>query len=67
MKEPEITINGIRLSESQAMAVRVAIDSMFIEMNNPEALGPDDHGRKMASGYQERCQEIIRLMRKHAT
>jgi hypothetical protein len=60
--EPHITINGVELTGGQAMTVRVAISTMFAEMSEPEALGNDDMGISIASGYKDRCAEILRIM-----
>ena len=61
-KEPEITINGVRLAEAQAMTVRVALTSFEHEMIQPDALGKDEHGRRMADAYAERAREVYRIM-----
>jgi hypothetical protein len=60
--EPEIIINGMRLSSAQAMAVRVAVTSYHGEMSDPVALGDDDHGRAMTKAYRERLSEVLRQM-----
>jgi len=63
MDEPQIAINGEPLTTAQAMAVRVACSSYFDEMaSNPDALGEDDHGRRMTALYAERLGEVIGLM-----
>ncbi|MFQ6550473.1 hypothetical protein AADZ90_021225 [Aestuariibius sp. 2305UL40-4] len=61
MAEPNISINGTRLTEGQAMAVRVAIASYLSEMQNPDALGDDRHGRNMAAAYKDRLSEVVNL------
>ena len=54
--EPEITINGMRLTNAQAMAVRVAVSSFDADC------GDDDHGRAMTKAYTERLNEVFRIM-----
>lgn len=49
-KEPTITVNGVLLSEGQAMTVRVALESFAIDLTE-NGLGSDEHGRKMTEGY----------------
>jgi len=42
-REPEIVVNGVRLTEAQALAVRVAVTSFRMGLTDPEhmaALGP---------------------------
>ena len=62
MTEPDITIEGVRLSFGQAMALRVAATNFMSEMGEPDALGDDEHGRSMAKGYRERLSEVLTLM-----
>jgi len=61
MKEPEITINGERLTDSQAMAVRVAITNFHAETADKHALGTDEHGMKMCTLYHLRLSEVLGL------
>ena len=62
MTEPEITINETALNSAQAMAVRVAITSYHIEMQDDDALGDDAHGRLMTKGYRDRLSEVLRII-----
>lgn len=62
MQEPSITINGKQLSEGQAMAIRVAIESFALDMDT-NGLGEDDHGEKMTQAYLSRIREIRELMK----
>lgn len=55
-KEPEITINGAKLSTAQAMVVRVAISSF-----EPDC-GDDIHGHFMTAAYRKHLTEIIKFM-----
>ena len=59
MTEPVITINGTRLSEGQAMAVRVAVTNFHMRLTNKNYqrdLGP------VAAAYMARVREIVQLM-----
>ena len=60
--EPHITINGRELTTGQAMAVRVAITGFYEEMNDPKALGDDEHGRFMVEQYRNRLSEVLHLV-----
>lgn len=64
MSEPAITINGVPLTEAQAMTVRVAIGSFAIDMQHDDALGDDKHGRNMTAAYRGRLTEVSKLMHK---
>lgn len=35
------------------MTIRVALNSLMSDMQKPNALGDDEHGKAMASGYQK--------------
>ena len=63
-KEPDITINGRKLTPGQAMTVRVALNSFLADLQNPEALGDDDHGREMTRLYVQAINEMNAIMRK---
>lgn len=54
--EPDIIINGITLTDAQAMAVRVAISAFA-----PDC-GDDEHGVAMNRLYRERLREVFRIM-----
>lgn len=57
--EPRITINGVELTDAQAMTVRVAIGNFRIELNDPDfarALGT------VGDVYKARAAEIERVM-----
>lgn len=63
--EATVTINGVTLSNGQAMAVRVAISQFFSEMSaDPMACGEDDHGIAMTRLYKENCGAVLALMAK---
>ena len=59
MSEAHIVINGITLASGQALALRVACVAYLMEMEQPDALGEDEHGRAMALGYTERLMEVL--------
>lgn len=61
-EEPTITINGVTLNNAQAMVVREAVASYHSDMQDPDALGDDPHGRRMTVLYREHMDAIIRLM-----
>ena len=61
--EPEIIINGTRLTIGQAYTLRVAVSSFATELKN-EGLGDDAHGVAMTAGYLARLNEIFKLMLK---
>jgi hypothetical protein len=59
--EPTITVNGVRLSEGQAMAMRVSLMS-FASYLQENGLGDDEVGKGICAGYLARANEIFRLM-----
>ena len=62
MREANIRINGILLSDGQAMAVRMAVTSCQTEMSQPDVLGDDEYGRKMAKAYHDQLLYVWHLM-----
>ena len=56
--EPEITIRGIRLTEAQAMTLRVALENFRMELAGEfgNELGP------IREPYSERAREVSLLM-----
>ena len=62
MREPNITINGHTLTDAQAMTVRVALQELLLDMRYRGALGNDEHGEAMRTGYVQRAQEINIMM-----
>lgn len=61
-EEADIVINGHKLTNSQAMTLRVAISLFVSEMSEPKALGDDEHGRFMTKAYFENVKEIEGLI-----
>lgn len=58
--EPNIQINGSQLGHGQAIAVRVAVTSLFHDLATPEsqaALGKD-----LADAYRSRLFEVLNMM-----
>jgi hypothetical protein len=66
IEEPAITINGTSLSQGQAMTLRVACNAYLTELDDPTALGDDEHGRHMRNAYRERLKEVLLLMQEPA-
>jgi len=58
MNEPDITINGVKLTQGQAMTIRVALQTYAIDMSQPDALGSDATGRSIAKGYLRNISSI---------
>lgn len=59
MNEVTITINGVELTEAQAMTVRVGLSCFQFELREPkftELLGP------IGPLYQQRLNEVFELM-----
>jgi len=57
--EPDITINGVALTEAQALTVRVALSSFLLQLGDLEwsrQLG------RVADGYRARAREVEALM-----
>lgn len=59
MDEPIIIINGTRLTEGQAMTLRVALGAFAVDLQ--DGLGDDDHGKTMTAGYKARLSEIFKM------
>jgi hypothetical protein len=59
--EPEIAINGVRLTTAQAMTIRVALGSFALSLRS-DGLGDDEHGRAMTAAYLHAVGEIHRRM-----
>ena len=60
--EPRITVNGVPLTEAQAMTVRVALNHFSVDMDEPGALGGDEHGKAMSVLYRKRAGEVLDMM-----
>lgn len=62
MAEARISINGVELSEGQAMTLRVALQSFASETQEENSLGNDKYGQKLAAAYNARANEVIELL-----
>lgn len=61
--EPDIVINGTKLTSAQSMALRVAGTNFHSEnVSDPDRLGTDEHGRTMTQAYRERSAEVLSLI-----
>lgn len=60
LTEPDITINGYRLSNAQAMTVRVALNAFAMDLQS--GLGEDDIGKSMTIGYQSAIRDILTMI-----
>lgn len=65
--EAKIVINGVELTDAQAMALRVAISGWLMDLQNPDHLGTDAHGRFMTAAYRQRASEIQSLIFRNLT
>lgn len=66
-EEATVVINGRKLTQPQSMALRCAVAHMLFDMQDPLALGDDEHGRAMVKGYQFRLGEVQELIFRKAT
>jgi hypothetical protein len=62
MNEPDITINGVKLTQGQAMTIRVALQNYAHDLKAPDALGGDVCGRAIASGYLKNISSINEII-----
>lgn len=62
MSETDITINGTRLTEGQAITLRVALCAFMMELRHEHYLGDDAQGKELAAAYLARGLEIQHLM-----
>ena len=60
MNEPKIEINGVTLTDSQTIAVRIAVESLGVTIE--DGLGDDDYARQLAELYRSRIEEVRDLM-----
>lgn len=63
--EPDITVDGVPLTNGQSMAVRVAITSYHNEMSGFGVLGEDSMGEAIRKGYKSRLDEVLGIMLSH--
>lgn len=62
LREAQIVINGVELNFAQSMTIRVAIASFLMDLEDPDHLGEDEHGRIMTQGYRTRATEIQNII-----
>jgi hypothetical protein len=58
--EPDVTINGHELTFAQAMALRVAVGSMRISLNDAETAAA--MGKQLAENYDVHLKCVERMM-----
>ena len=59
--EKEIIINGVTLTNAQALTVRVAVSSFHTDMKE-NGLGNDETGKAIANLYIKRAHEVEQLL-----
>jgi hypothetical protein len=59
--EPKITINGVDLTPTQALTIRVALGHFDMSLSSI-GLGADEHGRAMTANYHRLIDEINRVI-----
>jgi hypothetical protein len=60
--EASITVNGIPLTMSQSMTVRVALATFALDLQSERGLGDDEHGKAMVNGYMSAIRAIHQMM-----
>ena len=60
--EKEIRINGQILTAGQEMALRVSLNNLYMEMQDPLALGDDEHGKAMTAGYRAQVVALLEII-----
>lgn len=63
--EPNIVINGCELTPSQAMTLRVAMESFAMDIA-ADGLGDDYHGKVMSQAYLAHVSDIRKVMYKRS-
>lgn len=61
MREAKIIVNGVELSEAQAMTVRVALGSFYQDLA-ANGLGDDPVGRGICEGYKTNALQVQELL-----
>lgn len=66
MPEAHVIINGVALTQGQAMTIRVALVSFQEDLlsRGPVPLGNDLHGRRMTESYLANARAVLDLMMK---
>lgn len=55
-------VNETELTEGQETALYAALDAFAEQMRTPGALGRDEHGEAMRTGYLARVGELKRIV-----
>jgi hypothetical protein len=63
MNEPDITINGRRLTTGEAMTVRNALNAFAYDLQ--DGLGEDDMGKDICRGYQAALRNLFSYMKEN--
>ena len=66
VKEANIIINGVELTFSQSMTVRVALNSLVLTLK-AEGLGRDELGQAICKNYLRNSAEVLKLIHKDIT
>lgn len=61
--EPIIIINGVELTKAQAMTIRIAVDTLMIDLTR-NGLGNDEVGEAICRGYLRAIDGIKLAMHK---
>lgn len=61
-EEAEVTINDHMMLDGDVMVIRVALTDLMFRMSQPDALGGDDMGRRLAVAYHERAKRVLTVM-----
>jgi hypothetical protein len=61
VEEATIIINGQLLDSGQAMAMRVALESFFMDICQG-SLGDDEHGIELSRLYKDRIREVRKMI-----
>lgn len=61
-KEPNIVVNGVHLSNNEAMTVRVALARQNMKLCKPDALGSHKISRRMTADFLRRGNRVHDLM-----
>ena len=66
IKEATVIIAGNHLTFQESMTLRVAINSFLMSLDEENALGDDDHGKRMAAGYRLHARQILNYIHQEA-
>lgn len=61
MGEAEVFIDGVKLTEAQVMAMRVALSSFTMRLTE-DGLGDDEHGKTMTENYIHHCNAVAAML-----